>query len=67
MSVCGKKTYKLMRNLCAPEKPGDKTFDDLVKLVKDHQNPKPSETVQRFKFNTRDRNPNESISTYVAE
>ena len=56
-----------MRNLCAPEKPGDKTFDDLVKLVKDHQNPKPSETVQRFKFNTRDRNPNESISTYVAE
>jgi len=67
LSVCGKKTYKLMRNLCAPQKPGEKTFNELVQLVKNHQNPKPSETVQRYKFNTRERNPNESISMFVAE
>lgn len=32
-------------------RPGDKTFDELVRLLKDHFNPKPSEIVQRFKFN----------------
>ena len=35
--------------------------------MKKHQCPAPSETVQRFKFNTRMHQPNESVSTYVAE
>ncbi|CAC5397747.1 unnamed protein product [Mytilus coruscus] len=67
LSACGKKTYKLMRNLSAPQKPGEKTYDDIVKLVTDHQNPKPSSIVQRCKFNSRSRQPNESVSQFVAE
>lgn len=34
-------------------------FDELVKLLKDHFNPKPSEIVQSFKFNNRNRKPGE--------
>ena len=67
LSACGKKTYKLMRNLSAPQKPGEKTYDDIVKLVTDHQHPKPSSIVQRCKFNSRLRLPNESVSQFVAE
>ncbi|CAC5381349.1 unnamed protein product [Mytilus coruscus] len=67
LSACGKKTYKLMGNLSAPQKPGEKTYDDIVKLVTDHQNPKPSSIVQRCKFNSRSRQPNESVSQFVAE
>ena len=53
LSVCGAKTYKLIRNLVAPEKPDSKSFKELAELVKNHRNPKPSEIVQRFKFNSR--------------
>ncbi|CAC5387448.1 unnamed protein product [Mytilus coruscus] len=64
----GKKTYKLMRNLSAPQKPGKKTYDDIVKLVTDHQNPKPSSIVQRCKFNSRSRQPKRiNWSQFVAE
>ena len=67
LSVCGSKTYKLIRNLTMPEKPSDKTFKELVELVQHHENPKPSAIVQRFRFNTRFRKPGESIASYVAE
>ncbi|VDI58342.1 Hypothetical predicted protein [Mytilus galloprovincialis] len=67
LSACGKKTYKLMGNLSAPQKPGEKTYDDIVKLVKDHQHPKPSSIEQRCKFNSRLRQPNELVSQFVAE
>ncbi|CAC5401678.1 unnamed protein product [Mytilus coruscus] len=67
LSACGKKTYKLMRNLSASQKPGEKTYDDIVKLVTDHINPKQSSIVQRCKFNSRSRQPNESVIQFVAE
>ena len=52
LSVVGASTYRLIRNLVAPGKPDEKTYKQLVDLVKEHQCPAPSETVQRFKFNT---------------
>ena len=67
LSVVGASTYCLIRNLVAPAKPDEMTYKQLVDLVKEHQCPAPSETVQRFKLNTRMRQPNESVSTYVAE
>jgi len=33
--------------------------------MKNHTNPRPSEIVQRFKFNSRVRIPDESIASYV--
>jgi hypothetical protein len=67
LSVCGSKTYKLIRNLTTSRKPSEKTFTELVELVQQHQHRKPSAIVQRFKFNTRFRKPGESIVSYVAE
>ncbi|CAB3992544.1 Retrovirus-related Pol poly from transposon [Paramuricea clavata] len=67
LSVCGSETYKLIPNLIMPNKPPEKTFAELVELVQQHQHPKPSAIVQRFKFNTRFRKPGESIASYVAE
>ena len=66
LSVCGATTYQLIRNLVAPGKPTSKTFDELVKLVKDHHQPAPSVTVQRYEFNKRIRNDGESFADYVA-
>ncbi len=67
LSVVGAQTYSLMRNLLSPAKPGEKTFEQLVTLLKNHFNPKPSEIVQRFKFDSCMRKPTESVAEYVAE
>ncbi|CAC5370699.1 unnamed protein product [Mytilus coruscus] len=66
LSVCGKNTYKLIRDLLAPAKPGTKSLADLTKLVKDRRDPVPSEIIQRFKFNSRTRHSDESVRTFIA-
>ena len=67
LSSSGSKTYKLFRGLTAPAKPGDMTFAELVKLMKNHLSPKPNPIAERFRFNTRDRQPEESVANYVME
>ena len=67
LTVIGAAAYKLLRNLVAPEKPGDKEYLALLEAMRQHHSPIPSEIVQRFKFNSCFRQPGESISTFVAE
>lgn len=67
LSVCGAATYRLIRSLLAPEKPESAGYDDLVKKVKDHVNPKPTSVVQRFRFNSSGQQPGESVSQFVTE
>ena len=33
LTVCGEKTYSLLRNLCVPDKPNTKTFDELKEVL----------------------------------
>ena len=67
LTIIGPTAYRLMRSLVVPQKLDEKTFKELVDAMKDHYCPKPSEIVQRFKFNTRARQPGESVSTYVSQ
>ena len=67
LSFCGPATYRLIRNLASPKKPTELKFQNIVDLVTKHHDPKPSAIVQRYRFNTRNRQAGESISTYVAE
>ncbi len=67
LSVVGPATYKLISSLVAPVKPGEKTYEQLVTLLTEHYNPKPSEIVQRFRFNSRFRQAGESVATYVSQ
>ena len=67
LTVSGPSTYKVIRNLVAPAKPTDKSFEELVKIVRDHYQLKPSAIVQRLKFNTCVRQPGQSVTAFVAE
>ena len=67
LSCVGAKTYKLMKTLLAPVKPGDKSFQQLVALVQEHECPQPSIIVQRFKFNSRVQKQGESVTDFVAD
>ena len=55
------------KGLTAPSKSGEKSFDELKHLMLHHQNPRPKMIAERFKFNSRVRNSNESVSMFVAE
>ena len=67
LSVVGATTYKVLRDLLSPDKPGEKTFEELVEKLGLHYSPKPSEIVERFKFHTRFRKPGESVSMFIAQ
>ena len=67
LSVCGAKTYKLIRNIATPQKPGVIDFKELVIMVQNHHNPKPSVIVQRFKFCTHVRKLGVTVAAFVME
>ena len=54
-----------MSNLLAPSKPGEKTFEELVTLLKNLYNLIPSEIAQSFRFYNRQQGPDESVAEYV--
>ena len=61
----GPSTYRLIKTLCLPGSPKDFKFEELVKRVRVHFNPKPSVIVKRFEFNTRKQRSDESVSDFV--
>lgn len=50
-----------------PTKPGEIAFRELVTMVQNHHNPKPSVIVQRFKFHTHSLKPGITVAAFVAE
>ena len=67
LNAIGSKTYSLLRSLTAPDLPQSKSLDALVKMLKDHLEPKPLLIAERFYFHRRDQAVGETISEYVAE
>ena len=52
LTSVGPDTYNLIRDLCTPGKPSDKSFADICKLVHDHLNPEPN--ILKGTFSTRE-------------
>ncbi len=67
LSLMGAKTYGLLRSLLTPEKPADKTFQEIVDILNEHLNPKPLVIAEKFRFHKRNQAKGESISEYIAE
>ena len=67
LMVIGDKAYALLRNLLAPSKSAEKSFDVLVKVMKDHLKHKVLVIVERLKFHRRNQHEGETITQYLAE
>ncbi|UYV65352.1 K02A2.6-like [Cordylochernes scorpioides] len=67
LTLMGSKTYGVLKNLCSPILPKNKTFDDLIDILKRHFSPKRSIIVERFIFFKRMQLKEESISDYLVE
>ncbi|XP_063634900.1 uncharacterized protein LOC134805553 [Cydia splendana] len=65
VTLVGAECYELMCDLCAPAKPEDKTFADLVKLVSEHLEPERSEIAERHIFRQRKQLHGEGIREYL--
>ena len=67
LSLLSSKMYSLLRDLEAPEKPGDKTFAELSDTLTKHFQPKRKVISERFKFHKRTQAVGESVIDFVAE
>ena len=67
LSIIWPQVYKLLANLVAPKKPGEKKYAELVEELKKYYDSQPSEIMQGFWFHTRIRKTEEPIGTYLAE
>lgn len=63
LSKVNAETYDIIDKICKPKKPGEKSYEEIVKLVKGYLKPPASYLVHRNAFRQHD---NESISEYVA-
>ena len=67
LSAIGAKPYALLRNLVTPDLPKDKTFVQLVEVLKKHYEPKPLVIAERFNFHRRAQQTGESVKEFAAE
>lgn len=67
LSVIGGKTYGLLKTLLAPQKPTDKRYEDLRKILQDHLLPQPVVIAERYRFWTGRQKAGQSVSQYLAE
>ena len=50
LSTIGPTAYHTLGNVLAPGKPSEKSYDDLVTVMKSFYSPKPSTIVKHYRF-----------------
>ena len=66
LCAIGAKTFALLEDLLAPSTVEDKSFDELVEVLKAHYEPEKSEIVARFRFHSCFRNEGETVGGFLA-
>lgn len=67
LTLVGDRTYNLMCDLCAPNNPEDKTFTELVDILKNHLEPKRSKYAEREIFRQRRQTAGEAIGDFLQQ
>ncbi|XP_023311910.1 uncharacterized protein K02A2.6-like isoform X3 [Anoplophora glabripennis] len=66
LSVIGTSTYKLVRDLCYPAQPAEKTYQQLTDILKDQLGPRKSIWRERIRFFQLQQVESESVSEFCA-
>lgn len=67
LSSIGADTYSLVKTLCQPQKPEQKSLAELQKTVKDHLSPAPIIIAERYVFYNRRQQNSESAAQFMKE
>ena len=65
LTVIGAKIYETLRNLLAPQLPRDKSFTELLEVLKKHYDPQPLIIGERFRFYQRSQKSGESTLQFL--
>ena len=66
LSTVGSHAYELLKDLCSPDKPNAKSFEELVTCLQNHLQPKPTVIAERYKFHQRIQGSSETVAEYLA-
>ena len=67
LSIIGASNFALLSSLLAPEKPADKTVDELLETLRAHFTQKRVTIVERYKFYNRSQGQDESAAQFAGE
>ena len=67
LTIVGRSTYALLRNLLQPSLLKDTTFEDITEILKKHYQPALSVIAEQSKFHKRTQTEGESVAEYVAQ
>ena len=67
ISVIGSKAYDVLSDLCSPESPSEKTYDNLATILKDHFASKRLLIAERYRFHNCIQLEGEGVSTFAAK
>ena len=67
LTVIGAQVYDTLRSLLAPVKPQEKSFIELITILKQHFDPKPLVIGERFRFYRRSQKVNETVAEFQAD
>ena len=67
LAMIGGRTFKLLANLVAAQKPGEVTYEAIHKVLQEHYKPKPIKIAERFRIYKRNQQPSETVATYLAK
>ena len=65
LSCIGVVNYRILKDLCFPEKPSEKTYGDLTAQLKQHFKPKCLAVAEHFRFHGTKQKPGETIADIV--
>ncbi|XP_061729033.1 uncharacterized protein LOC133533960 [Cydia pomonella] len=67
IAVMGAEAYELLRNLTSPKKPGVLEYSEVIKIMQEHVEPKPSFMAERYRFRLRRQGEDETVAQYLTE
>ncbi|KAJ6647087.1 hypothetical protein Bhyg_02307 [Pseudolycoriella hygida] len=65
ISIMGHEIYDILKSLTVPEKPSAKTFNELLKILRNHFAPRKNKRAERYKFNKAVQQSGESINEFI--
>ncbi|XP_040355390.1 uncharacterized protein K02A2.6-like [Ixodes scapularis] len=65
LTVIGPRAYEVLKSLVVPAVPGDKSFEEVKVMLKNHYSPKSSVIAERCKFNRRVQEEQESVEDFI--
>ncbi|XP_061709481.1 uncharacterized protein LOC133519492 [Cydia pomonella] len=67
IAVMGEEAYELLSNLTSPKKPGDMSYEDVIKIMSEHIEPKPSFMAERYRLRQRRQGDKETVAQYLTD